>query len=529
LPAKKKTSDNGELLITEEQLGYVLEFANSMVGMGRTTYLTPYLVNERFKDITLNPISATSEKLAAALKAPKSNEKMLQGFSQDFEIQSQLYKKLLDYQGNMLAWDMTYECINAKYSKYTSNEYNKDLDKLKEFIDKFDYRKEFSSVVKELIRNEAYFCCPRFDGDQYVLQELPSSVDYTMITGRWDYGLLYSLNMYWFILPGVDIDFYPSFFKEKYNEVFRGNKSNLYNPSLPPEDRGMSSFVYWQDIDVNTGWAWKLNPISATRVPLYSGLFLDLMQQPIMRELQKNINMAVASRMITGEIPLLNKTSSASVKDQFSISAKNLGEFLSIVKSAVGEALKVAAVPLQNVQGIGFDAENDVYNSYLKTALASSGVNTNLIFTSDVRPNAIESQLSLNVDENQMTCLYPDFEKFINYQVNKLTEKYKFKVHFEGTKFYNDRERRLNAYMTLADHGIVLPQEIGASIGLNPFEFSRRLEEGKATGFVDNLTPIISGFQMSDKQKGRPQKSDSDLSSSDTRDNGNNVGRGGKN
>jgi hypothetical protein len=529
LSNEEVTKDNNEQLLTEEQVQYVLEFANAYGGMGRTSYLTPFLVNDRFKDITLNPISATSEKLATALKTPKSNERMLQGFSQDFEIQSQIYKKLLDYQGNMLAWDMTYDCINANYKDYTSVAYNKDLDILKEFIDKFDYRKEFSVVVKELIRNEAYFCCPRFDGNQYVLQELPSAVDYTMITGRWDYGLLFSLNMYWFLLPGVDLDFYPPFFKKKYNEIFKGGKSApIYDPSLPPQDRGISSFIYWQDIDVNTGWAWKFNSLSATRVPLYSGLFLDLVQQPVIRELQKSISMAVASRIIVGEIPLLNKTAATSVKDQFSLSAKNLGEFLSLVKTAVGDALKVAAVPLQNMTGIEFSAENDVYNSYLKTALASSGVNTNLIFTSDVRPNSIESQLSLNVDENQMTCLYSDFEKFINYQVNKDTKKYKFKVRFEGTKFYNDRERRFDTCMSLADKGIVLPQEIGASIGLNPFEFQRRLDEGRASGFVDNLTPIISGFQMSSKNSGRPTKSDGDLSSSETRDSGANIERGAK-
>jgi hypothetical protein len=518
-----------DILLSEEDVEYVLNYAKSYIGIGQS-YLSPAMINARMQDITLNPSQATSADLISALDNPKGSELKLQQFSQDFEIQSQIYKKLLEYQSNILAFDLTYECINAKYKDYGTAKYNKDLDILKEFLDKFDYKREFKIAVQEMIRNDAFFCCSRFDGNQYVLQELPNSVDYTMITGRWDYGLLFSLNMYWFMQPGVDLDFYPVFFKKKYNELFRGeNKLAEYKPPVSPLLRGSSSYVYWQDIDVDTGWAWKMNASMATRLPLYSGLFLDLLEQPTMRELQKNINLAAASKIVIGEIPLMNKTSQASTRDQFSISAKNLGEFLGLVKAAIGSALKTVAVPLTNVKGISFDSENDLYSSYLRTTLASSGVNTNLLFTSEVKQNSIESQLALNVDENQMKAMYPDFEKFINYHVNKLTKNFKFKVHFEGTNFYNDREERLSNQMKLMAQGIVLPQKIAASLGMNSFEFQRQLDEARASEFVDNLTPIIPGAQLSGKEDiGRPEKSDGSLKSTDTRDSASNIEKGGK-
>jgi hypothetical protein len=82
----------------------------------------------------------------------------------------------------------------------------------------------------------------------------------------------------------------------------------------------------------------------------------------------------------------------------------------------------------------------------------------------------------------------------------------------------------------LAGLGIVLPQKIAAAIGMNPFDFERQLAEAKASGFVDNLTPIISGFQMSPDDNGRPKKDDSELtdSGSQTREGAENIGRGGK-
>ena len=518
-----------ELLISEENVKYVLEYAQSLSGQIGQQFLSPSMINARMQDTTLNPSQATEAELVKALKTPKNSERQLQEFSQDFEIQSQVYKKLIEYQSNILAFDLTYDCINAEYKDYGGKNYNKDLDKVKEFIDKFDYRREFKIAVQEMIRNDAFFCAPRFEGNQYVLQELPNSVDWTLITGRWDYGLLFSFNMDWFMQQGVDINFYPAFFKRKYIETYKiDKKQKPYSPPINPVYRGQSSHAEWQDVPPDEGWAWKMNTSMATRLPLYSGLFLDLLEQPTMRALQKSVNMANAAKLVIGEIPLLNKTTQASTKDQFSISAKNLGEFLALVKSAIGSAIKTAAVPLTNIKGIDFEADNELYSSYLKTALATSGVNTNLLFTSDTKQNAIESQLALNVDENQLIALYPDFEKFLNYHVNKDTKNFKFKFHLEGTNFYLNRAQRFDNQMTLAGQGIVLPQKIAASLGMDPFSFQRQLDEARASKFVDNLTPITPGAQLSGKDTGRPQKSDSEIKSTDTKDSASNIEKGAK-
>lgn len=510
---KEKTDD--EILLSENEVWDVLSFAKNFAGDGMYSILTPMLINQRMKDITLNPYQATETSLTHALNDPKNAEITLQAFSQDFEIQSQVYSKLISYLSTILSFDMSYTCINANYKEYTSKAYQKDLDIVKEFFDKFDYKKEFSTVVKELVRSESYFGCPRFDGSNYVLQELPTSPQYTMITGRWDYGLLFSFNMYWFVAPGVDINMYPKFFINKFKDFWGGaNHPAPYKPALQPANRGSSAFVFWQDIPVDVGWSFKFSPERATRVPPLSGIFLDLIQQPLMRSLQKNINMSVASRLIMGQVGMLKETK-ASTKDQFNINPELLGKFLSLVKTSIGDSLKVAAAPLENIQAINFPAENGVYNYFLKTALASSGVNTNLIFTSDTRPNSIESQLSLNVDENQLYNLYPQFEMFLNYHVNRLTKNYKFKFAFEGSQFYNNRSLRLEAQVSLASNGIVLPNKIAAAIGMNPFDFQRQLEEAQSTGWADKLKPIISAFQSSGKEDaGRPKKADSELQES---------------
>jgi hypothetical protein len=531
---RKKTIKE-EVNIPENVVWDILEFASEMGGFGQfQPAMNPMLLNQRMKEISLNPLQATESNLNSAMRDPRNSEAILQSLSQEFEIQSQIYKKLLSYLGNMLSFDMSFSCKNAKSTDYKSPAYNKDLDIVKEFFDKFDYKKEFPVAVKEMLRNEAYFCAIRDDiPDGIVLQELPSSPVYTMITGRFSHGLLFDMNLFWYNLAGVDIDLYSDFFKEKWGEFLTNSGNREYNPSLPSNMRGLSSFTYWQSIPPEVGWVWKFNPEIATRIPYFAPLFLDLIQQPLIRALQKNISMSAAARLIIGQVSKL-KDANTKMKDQFDISPDLLGKFLSLVKSAIGESLKVSALPLENIQQVEFSPQNELYDSYLKTVLASSGVNTSLIYTShNVRPNVLESSLSLNVDEQMLYSLYPQFESFLNFQINRLTKKFKFNFEFEGSQFFNNREQRQATQQTLMSQGIILPHKISASLGMNPFSFQRQMEEAKAMGWVDQLTPIVPAFQQGaedGKSTGRPKKSDSELGDSgdQTRSDGANIGRGGK-
>ena len=533
-----KEESQNEVSLTETEVFDIIKFAlqleTGLLDSGGA--LSPLLLNQRMKDITLNPMQATEQVVSAALNNPKDSEEILQQFSQDYEIQSQAYKALLAYLGNMLSFDLSYYVSPIKKDgtlirnfDYSGAKYRKDLTIVKEFLTKFDYKEEFSKVVKGLLRNETFFGLPRFGGNsRIVIQEFPPSPKYSMITGRWEYGLLFSVNMFWFQLQGVDINMYPRFFKQKLSELFDGSTPK-YNPALSPIMRGSNSWVYWQDVPADIGFCWKMTPEIVTRIPYFSGLFPDLLQQPVIRSLQKNINMSVAARLLFGEIATL-KDATAKKPNNFVIDHELLGKFLAVVKSAVGESIKVAGFPLQNVQGMSFPAENEVYSSYWKTALATSGVNTNLIFTSDVRPNSLESQLSLNVDEQLMYSLYPQFSNFLEYYVNQRTHDFNFKFDFEGTQFYNNRKERLEKQIQLVDKGIVMPQKIAAAIGMTYESFSQQMAEAKSMGWIDELTPIVSAYQMSGTNNaGRPQKDDNDLSDSgeETRSAGSNLEKDG--
>jgi hypothetical protein len=189
---------------------------------------------------------------------------------------------------------------------------------------------------------------------------------------------------------------------------------------------------------------------------------------------------------------------------------------LALMKAGIPDAIKVAAAPLANITGIEFDGNNEMYDSYLKSAASVSGVNSRLLYSFD-RQNVLETQLSLDIDQNVLRPVYHQLENMLDYWVNQRTKKYKFKFMLEGFNTKIDRDARLKDAMTLAESGIVLEQKIASAIGMSPFDFRRMLAEGRENKFVEKLTPILKAAQMPKEaidSSGRPKAADGDLSDS---------------
>jgi hypothetical protein len=299
-----------------------------------------------------------------------------------------LYKRILLYFSGLLSFDFNYVVKNIKDEKeYTSPAFQKDLAIVKDFFDKFNIKEQFRTVLKEMLRAEAYYAVFRDEGDKYILQELPQQ--YAKITGRWDYGLLFDFNMYWFWQPTVSLDMYPPIFKTMFRKAFGDIPTTNYNPALGVDSRN-GSWIQWTQTSPAKGFvAFKLFPEIATIVPFLSPFMPDAILQPIIRELQTNSYIAEASKIIFGEVQFI-KDSQSKVKDALTLSPETLGKFLALIKSGLPPAIKVAGAPLANTAAIEFTGNNELYDSYLTTSAASSGINSRLIYSKD-RQNILKS------------------------------------------------------------------------------------------------------------------------------------------
>lgn len=499
-------SDEAEL--TREQVWDILTFAQNYFNVGS------------FIDIGANRmdlLSNGSNSIDAMIQDNNTESGELIEYSQKLELESQIYRKLISYLGNMLSFDFTYSASahDGKHD-YNSAAYKKDLKQVETFFNRFDYKKEFINVTRHLLRNEIFYCVPRLDGNKIILQELPRQ--FCHITGKGEYCYRFAFDFSYFDANEDALIGFPEYFKNTYDEIILSKKGK----------RKTNKMI---EIPADMAFVFKFNLETLNAVPVFSGLFKDLVNQNLMRTLQKNSDMAAAQRLIVGQLGR-NKDTQAKTGNNFDIDAKLLGQFMAFMKSAISDSVKIAALPLEEVQAMSFPAEKDLYKDYLKTTLSASGVNSNLLFAdSDNRASSTETQLSLNVDEQMMEkSIYPQTESFLELFVNQFTKKYLFTFKFEGTDFFTSKSQRLDAVTKVMNYGILLPQKIASALSMSPFDFYRQIEEGYASGIAERFTQLINVGSSAASDPGRPTKDDSELTDSgvETRDSGANIDRGGE-
>lgn len=495
----------------------------------RTGAYTPSSQQQLMKHININTVAPDKRNIEEALKDPAANEDKLVSYNQSFYFSSLMYKRNHEYLATLPAFDLEFSCINAEQADYTKPSYKKDYKAIKNFLNKFNYREQFKMITWNMLMNETYFGMFRKLGDRYVIQDWPWK--YAEISGKWEYGLLYDVDMSWFLQPQVDIDAYPNWCKKKYLEMFIDGKAKDYIPHNKVNKR-TGSFGVWAQTDPEYGfWCFKFNDKHTLQVPFFSAMLPEMDIVPVMRNLQVNQSLAAARKLLVSEIPYLNDKKSSTVANQLAIDADVLGKFLGLATRGLEAAIKVLALPTENIKGIEFEnTDKDTYKNFMSitSGLLSGG---KVIFSSDTKLNAIETQLSMNLDEILVEAIYPQFENFLDYYANQETTKYKWKFKFVGCNDFMSRDRRQKEAMTLAERGVVLPNKIASSFGMNKMELERELEEAKATGFSDKLIAMLNLNTMAspDKQTGRPQSKETELTDSgaQTRDSGSNIEKGG--
>ena len=172
-----------------------------------------FVKNESLKD------APKVKEIDEALSNPVESEDKLINYGQSYYFSSLMYKRNHEYLANLPAFDLELNCVNAKPEDYKSKKYKNDYEEIKKFLDGFNYREQFKEITWKMIMNETFYGMYRDLGEKSIIQEFPSK--YAMITGRFEYGLLYDIDMSWFQQPDVDINCYPDWIKKKYLQMFK--------------------------------------------------------------------------------------------------------------------------------------------------------------------------------------------------------------------------------------------------------------------------------------------------------------------
>ena len=515
----KKTSAGKTSLTTqevEEVLNYFDVFSQNYsrgiygnLGAGFTTWFnTPQLINAGMQNINMNPRVPTAEQISKALTNPKTSEQILRDYAMYFELHSHLYKRILSYDSDLLAWNLTFDCYNATKEDFSTPEFQEDLKVIDDFCSRFNV-KDFRKIVYQIFREGVYFGVFRDEADIWSWQQLPS--DYCIVTGDSNVGKLFDFDFSYFLnVSGTNIDMYPRVFKSLFNKVWK-QVGETYKPQ-GKIDKRHSSYVYWINVKPKDNFfCFDMNNALTTLLPYYSSLFEDMDLQPIMRNLEKNKALISAQKLLVGIIDTYDNAKSGTVPNQMKITPDVMAKFLSLARQALDESIGLTALPVKDTKVVDFTVEaQNRYTNYQRN-ISANAISSSASILTENKLNTFESQLALTIDENFVKGLYSQFEKFLDFYINKRTQKYKFKFTFNDTNTNRDLKQRIDSFKQFAQMGIVDINLYARATNQNVFQAQRSLQFTKSLGLENELISLMSlnNQSPSSQEAGRPVAQDS--------------------
>ena len=178
----------------------------------------------------------------------------------------------------------------------------------------------------------------------------------------------------------------------------------------------------------------------------------------------------------------------------------------------MGSGVDFKAAPLEDFKAFDFSpsaSEKDLLETEINNMLKESGTSDSILTGgSSVSSNNIYKLVTSEI----IKSVYPQFERFCEYQINRNTKKYKFKIKFVGTIF--DREDRRKAANEDMERGIITPA-IFSSRGIQMTDATNISNMMYGLGYPDIFRPIKTASTMSSNEKsvgGRTKLSDNELS-----------------
>lgn len=542
------TSENS---ITQEEVWNVIDFCQSLYsnikGFPNTTvdYYNSQLENKTLIDLNNNPKIPTLDTLRNALANYKDNAELLQNYSEFMSMWDGIYAQILDYRLNLLAFDINHYCINIKdNSEYSSKEYKEDVKRINKFLQNFGAKQQFRDVTKNMLLNDTYFCWLRdsegsFDDEvlyldneneikekksqSFTLQTMPQK--FCKITGEFTAkhlkgkGFLWDFNLDYFNNPNVNIlNFDPSLIqsfndrrKEQVPKSFIvGNETELNKVN----DFNMDSYVRTK---VNKGaWVFKYNTSNVNAVPPFAYLLKTVFNNDIIEKLQKDKDIISANAIILGEMKTRDKDNAGNNKNAFTIDPKTVGTLMNLARRGINKNIKQLALPLEETRLYQFaDNNSNMYKNQLANNAGIGAHNSSIIFSTEKLAQE-EAQIASTIDfESIAKSVYPQFENFLNFFINKKTKKYKFRFSVKGSTLPFLRQKDIDNHMKFMDKGIqVPPQRIGTLLGYEADEFEYLMKEAKYGDMQDDMFILLNvNTNNTSTEIGRPTKDVSDLQS----------------
>lgn len=425
------------------------------------------------------------------LKNPESYTRQLQEVSLYLYISSGYYMRVINYFSSMLTLDHIVVPYGIDKQTLNASTFKKNYNKVVDYIESYNIKHELPLVIFLLLINGVYFGYERWAGNNFTIQKLPTN--YCKITGIENGIFTFSMNMRYFDKPNVNV------------KNFADEIQKLY-------ERYRSSGEEWQPISASNGVCFVFSPHLPWQIPPFSGIFEDVMDIEDYKEMDRTKQKMDNFKLIQQKIPFKDKPTS---ERDFLISLESVKMFHNNIKKVLPKNVGLVSSPMELIE-INVEQKRDyLYEGASKAKeglFDASGVSKGLF--NSVHNNAVSINRGINVDEAFLFPLLRQFERFFKYRLSQFnTRQYKFKLLFPDLTRYNWKEK-YEQYLKASQFGF--PKSfVAASLGYSVSDLEGlNFLENDYLGLVDEMVPVVSTHTSSNKDRGRPQKDDNELSPS---------------
>ena len=349
------------------------------------------------KSTTKSFTTYSKENLRTYLENPLSNAKNLRNLSKYLYYRSQVYRRLIQYNANMI--NLQYRSVIPPYNAEGDNEPKEILKSYSDtlnLLEKMNLNLAFKPACVTAFREDVFFGCAYFDETGFFI--LPLDPDYCKVAGVYDDGsLAFWMDMSYFMSNSDYLEYWGEPFTTMY-KAYQKDSVNGKWQAMPEEN------CVCLKIDL-TDWQ--------TPIPPYIGLFDSLINLEDLKNITAIADEQDIYKMLVATVPLISGSDDV---DDFAVDLKTASKYFSLLKDQLPNYTTALLSPIP-IEGIEFNGDqtsdvNKVENA-TKTVLNTSGgaqvLNSSSISGTTAWTGAIRSD-----EDMALSSLLPQIQAIMN-------------------------------------------------------------------------------------------------------------------
>lgn len=436
---------------------------------------------------SLQRFTVTKDQLKKALDS--KDVPNLRKYSLYFYHTSGVYRRLVDYYANLLTFDHIL-LPTDKEEVYSDGAFLKAYERQTKYIDNSQIKADSNEIVRNIIRDGAYFGYERDLNGNFTFQHLPAE----FCRSR-------------FKIAGVaTVEFDYSFFNQ-----FRGDDLEEILEAFPEEMQ--QGFLEYLKDRTNNRWG-LLNPDFARahmlgdEVPIFASVLEDVIDYSESKRIQKIKDELNIYKIVVQKIPLDDDGNLTFEMPELKQFHQNLRKMVS--NSNVDVVTTPCDVDLVDLQDTSQQGRDSVETA--KESVYSNAGTASLLFGASKGSGSIGLRESQRVDEMLVLTILSQFEAWYKNRLSKIPGKYNFVLLFPPIT-YSNREEMVDMYTNAATFGFGTKLLALAAMGISQTESNALLAfENNFLELNEKMIPTKSAHTQPGNEDTKPEKDDKDLS-----------------